>query len=209
MLVVVHYFSRWMKVDVIRSTTSATIIKCLDNYFPRFGVPDVLRPDNGPNLVFKEMENWLEKMGVVNHHTTPFWPRANGKVECEDWSLLKARQVSQAEGKHWQAELNKFSEAYQSTNHSTTGVSPVELLLKRKLTTRLPELKEADEEQQGKVVFQQVRTEIQKRKSSPKIIPIEDTCTRRKTDLWAEEMQFCLKKGKRISFLRHMKASLI
>ena len=39
---------------------------------------------------------------------------------------------------------------------------------------------------------------------------IEDTCTRRKTDPWAEEMQFCLKKGKRIiSCLRHMKASII
>ena len=195
-------------MDVIRSTTNATIIKYLDNHFPRFGVPDVLKPDNGPNLVSKEMENCLEKMGVVNHHTTPFWPRANGKVECEDRSLLKARQVSQAEGKHWQAELNKFFRSI-STNHSTTGVSPVELLLKRKLTTRLPELKEADEEQQGKVVFQQVRTEIQKRNSSPKIMPIEDTCTRRKTVPWAEKMQFCLKKGKRISFLRHMKASLI
>ena len=166
LLAVVHYFSRWMEVDVIRSTMSATIIKCLDNHFPRFGVPDVLRPDNGPDLVSKEMENCLEKMGVVSHHTTSFWPRANGKVDCEDRSLLKARQVSQAEGKHWQAELNKFSLAhYQSTNHSTTGVSPVELLLKRKLTTRLLELKEVDEEQQGKVVFQQVRTEIQKRNS--------------------------------------------
>ena len=64
--------------------------------------------------------------------------------------------VSQAEGKHWQAELNKFSLAYRWTNHSTTGVSPAELIFKRKLTTKLPELKEADEEQQGKEVFQQV-----------------------------------------------------
>ena len=102
------------------------------------------------------MQNYLEKMGVVHHHTTPLWPRANGKVEREDWSLLKAMRVSQVEGKHWQAELNKFSLAYQWTNHSTTGVGPAELFFKRKLTTKLPELKETDEEQQGKVVFQHV-----------------------------------------------------
>ena len=59
------------------------------------------------------MQNYLEKMGVVHLHTTPLWPRANGKVEREDWSLLKAMRVSQVEGKHWQAELNKFSLAYQ------------------------------------------------------------------------------------------------
>ena len=118
-------------MDVIRSTTNATIIKYLDNHFPRFGVPDVLRPDNGPNLVSKEMENCLEKMGVVNHHTTPFWPRANGKVECEDRSLLKARQVSQAEGKHWQAELNKFFRSI-STNHSHYWSQPSRAVIKEK-----------------------------------------------------------------------------
>lgn len=103
------------------------------------------------------MENYLEKMSVAHHYTTPLWPRANGKVEHEEWSLLKMMRVSQAEGKHWQAEFNKFSLAYRWTNHSTTGVSPAELFFKRKLTTKLPEIKEADKEQQGKVVFQQVR----------------------------------------------------
>ena len=114
------------------------------------------------------MENYLEKMVVVNHYTTPLWPRANGEVECEDQSLLKAMRVSQAKGKHWQAELSKFSQAYQSTNHSTTGVSPAELFFKRKLTTKLPQLKKADEEQQGKVVFQRVRDKDSEKKQLSK-----------------------------------------
>ena len=32
LLVEVDYLSRWMEVDVIHSTMSATIIKCLDNH---------------------------------------------------------------------------------------------------------------------------------------------------------------------------------
>ena len=59
-------------------------------------------------------------------HTTPLWPSANGEVERENRSLLKAMGVSQAK-------VNKFLLAYRSTNHSTTGVSPAELLFRRKL----------------------------------------------------------------------------
>ena len=51
LLVVVDYFSRWMEVDVLRSTTGAAIIKCLDSHFARYGVPAGLRTDNGSNLV--------------------------------------------------------------------------------------------------------------------------------------------------------------
>ena len=95
-------------MDVIRSTTSAITIKCLDHHFARFGIPDGLRTDSGPNLVSKEMESYLEEMGVAHRHTTPLWPRANGEVERENRSLLKAMRVFQEEGKHLQAELNKF-----------------------------------------------------------------------------------------------------
>ena len=55
---VVDYFSRWMEVDVIRSTTNAKIIKCLDNHFARYELPVGLRSDNGLNLVFEEMEKY-------------------------------------------------------------------------------------------------------------------------------------------------------
>ena len=115
-------------MDIIRSTTHTTIINCLDNHFGRFRVPDdSLRTDNDPNLVSKEVESYLEEMAVAHRHTTPLWPRVSSEVEPEDWSLLKDMRVSKAEGKHWQAELNKFLLVYRSANHSTAGESPAEL----------------------------------------------------------------------------------
>ena len=59
-----------MEVDVIRFTTSATIIKCLDNHFAWYGVPVGLRSDNGPNFVSEEIKKYLEKMGIIHRHTT-------------------------------------------------------------------------------------------------------------------------------------------
>ena len=121
---VVDYFSRWMEVDLLRSTTSAAVIKCLDSHFARYGVPAGLRTDNGSNLVSDEMEKYLEEMGIVHHYNTPLWPRSNGEVERQNRSLLKAMRVFHAEGKDWRLELNKFLLAYRSTSHTTTGVSP-------------------------------------------------------------------------------------
>ena len=97
LLVTVDYFSRWIEVDAIYSTTSATIIKCLDSHFARYVVPVGLRTDNGSNLVSEEMEKYLEEMGIIHHHTTPLFPRANGEVERENRSLLKAMNVFHAE----------------------------------------------------------------------------------------------------------------
>ena len=70
-----------MEVYVIHSTTSATIIKCLDNHFAQYGIPVDLKSGNGPNVMSAEMEKYLEEMGIVHHHSAPLWLRANGEVE--------------------------------------------------------------------------------------------------------------------------------
>ena len=99
MLVLVDYFSRWVEVDVIKSTSSEAITKCLDRQFSRYGVPSTLRSDNGPNLVSAEMEEYLDEMGIKHRLTTPPWPRANGEVARQNRSPLKATRVAHTEGR--------------------------------------------------------------------------------------------------------------
>ena len=41
-------------------------------------------------------------------------------------------RIAQAEGKIWKEEVRKYLIAYRSTAHTTTGVSPAELLIGRK-----------------------------------------------------------------------------
>ena len=65
---------------------------------------------------------------VSSELTTPLWPRANGEVERQNRSLLKAMRAAQAEKKDWRSELNKYLLAYRSTPHTMTGTSPAELL---------------------------------------------------------------------------------
>ena len=155
LLVLMDYFSRWVEDDVIKSSSSEAIIKCVDRQFSRYGVPSTLRSDNGPNLVSAEMEEYLDEMGIKHRLTTPLWPRANGEVEWQNCSLLKAMRVAHAEGRDWRLELNKFLLAYRSTPHTTTGRSPAELLYGRKMSTKLPEV--ADLEESEELGYQQTR----------------------------------------------------
>ena len=69
LLVLVDYYSRWMEVDVIQTTSSKTIIQCLDTQFARHGLPKGLRTDNGSNLVSKEEEDYLKwGLNTVTQH---------------------------------------------------------------------------------------------------------------------------------------------
>ena len=73
LLVTVDYYSRWVEVHVVRSTTSSAIIRCLENHprQSRHGIPETLRTDNGSNLVSHEMEEFLDELGIKHEKTIP------------------------------------------------------------------------------------------------------------------------------------------
>ena len=75
----------------------------------------------------------LEDNGIEHRKTTPLWPQTNSEVERQNKSLLKRMKIAQAEGKEWKKEVCKYLVAYRSTPHTTTGVSPAELLFGRKM----------------------------------------------------------------------------
>ena len=103
-------------------------------------------------------------MGIEHRYTTPLWPRANGEVQRQNRSLLKSIIAAHAEGKNWREELNRFLSAYKSTPHSTTGnYSPAESLFRRKLTIKIPELVNVEEEKVDQV-DQAVRDQDTQRK---------------------------------------------
>ena len=87
---VVDYYSRFLEIAFLKSTTSAKIIEAITPMFARFGVPFFLRTDNCPQFVSEEFESFLQAHmhGVEHRRTTPLWPQANGEVERQNRSLL-------------------------------------------------------------------------------------------------------------------------
>ena len=84
---------------------------------------------------------------------TPLWSQANGEVARQNRSLLKKIKIAQIEKRNWKEELGCFLIMNRTTPHSTTGVSPAELLLSSKLCTRIPGIEkfpEGDQVVRGK-----------------------------------------------------------
>ena len=44
----VDYYSSFVKVDRMEKATSKEVIKCLERHFSRYGIPDTVVGDNGP-----------------------------------------------------------------------------------------------------------------------------------------------------------------
>jgi len=141
MLVVVDYFSRFVEVAILKSTTSTKIIEAISPMFARFGVAFSLRTDNGPQFVSEEFELFLQAYGVEHRRTTPLWPQANGEVKRQNRSLLKCLQIANLEGKNWRTELVTWLAAYRSTPQTTTGATPYYLMFGREMRSKLPELR--------------------------------------------------------------------
>ena len=136
-LVVVDYYSRYYEVGFMRSTVSKKIIEFCESVFSRWGLPKSIRTDNGPQFASAEFQEYLKQENIRWVSTTPLWPRANGEVERQNRSILKSLKLAASAKKDYKAELRKYLVAYRSTPHSTTGVSPFELMTGRKMRTRL------------------------------------------------------------------------
>jgi hypothetical protein len=109
--------------------------------------------DYGPHFVAETFESFLQENGIEHRKTTPLWPQANGEIERQNRSLLKRMQIARVEGQDWRKAVQTYLIAYRNTPHPTTGMCPAELMFRRKLRTKLPELREnvrLDEEMRDK-----------------------------------------------------------
>lgn len=160
---IVDYYSRWIDLAVMKSTTAEKMVDSLKQIFSTHGLPVSITTDNGPQFVSDHFKTYCEVNGIVHRKTTPLWPQANGEIERQNRSILKRLKIAQAEKKDWKSELQTYLMMYRSAPHTTTGVSPAELLFNRVMRTKLPDIhkysetdyyvrdRDAEKKAQGKI----------------------------------------------------------
>lgn len=130
-LAMIDEHSRYPLVDVVSSTSAASTLKVLRRWFTEFGVPAVLKSDNGPPFNSKDYTTFLANWGVTPRHVTPYWPEANGTSERFFRTIKKTVQAAILERKNWQEELDAYLMNYRNTPHASTGCSPVSLIFRQ------------------------------------------------------------------------------
>jgi hypothetical protein len=138
LLAVMDDRSRYPEVEVVFSTSAKAVIPALDAIFARQGIPEIAKSDNGPPFNSEEFSDWSRYIGMEHRKITPRWPEANGEIERFMRTLNKVLRIAKMEKGSWKQELFKFLRHYRATPHSSTGMSPSEMLNSRKLRTELP-----------------------------------------------------------------------
>ena len=134
-LVIIDAHSKWIEAMSVSSTSSAAAISELRTLFSRYGIPETVVSDNGTGFTSKEFQDFLTANGVKHLKSAPYHPATNGlaerAVQIVKRGLKKVTAGSVGE------RLARVLFAYRITPQSTTGMAPDELLLGRKMRTRL------------------------------------------------------------------------
>ncbi|GAA0141158.1 hypothetical protein LIER_02365 [Lithospermum erythrorhizon] len=84
-VVAVDYFSKWVEVASLRSTTSEAIEEFIwKNIITRYGIPKILVSDNGPQFDSRVIKEMCTKLGIEHRFAPVCYPQYNGQVEVID-----------------------------------------------------------------------------------------------------------------------------
>lgn len=141
-LVVLDAHSKWLEVFATSSTTTEATIQILYSLFARFGLPHVIVSDNAAQFTSAEFKDFAERNGIILKTGAPFHPATNGAAENAVKTVKKAIMRGMNDGNlNLYHVLARFLLNYRNTPHCTTGKSPAELFIGRKLRMRLDLIK--------------------------------------------------------------------
>lgn len=140
-LVIVDYFSRFLKVIEMKGTTASKTIESLEGVFIEQTYPEAIRSDNGPPFASEEFTGYCLSKNIRLIHTIPYWPQMNGMVERQNQGILRALRIAKATGADWRKAVQEYVYMYNTTPHSVTEKAPMELLTGRPVKDLLPSLR--------------------------------------------------------------------
>ena len=129
-LCAVDQATRWAEIVCLKSISSKNTCNALLKIFCKIGFPKVIVSDNGSNFVSALTKEFYNQLGVELRTSCPYHPEANAVVERFIQSLKKLiyQVVSSDKSREWDTKMDQVLWAYRSTPHSTTGISPYQMV---------------------------------------------------------------------------------
>lgn len=129
-LITVDYYSNFWEIDQLASTSASTVIIKLKNHFARYGCPDTVISDNGPQFSSQEFAHFSKCWKFKHQTISPGNSKANEKVEA---AVKTAKQLLRKSKDTHLALLD-----YRNTPSQGTSTSLAQRLMSRRTKTLLP-----------------------------------------------------------------------
>lgn len=130
-LIVSDYYSRYLEILELSVTTADQVVAKLKATFARYGIPDAVCSDHGPQFSCETFKRFSQEYDFVHITSSPHHPSGNGQAER---AVQTAKRILQ------QKDPLLALMSLRATPTTSTGVSPAELLMGRKIRTTLPTL---------------------------------------------------------------------
>ena len=140
-LLLIDAHSKWLEIVTVPSTSSQSTIQELRKIFATHGLPETIVSDNATSYTSAEFKEFVAKNGIRHTNSTPYHPTTNRLAERAVQTFKESMNMKESTQGSLETKLARFLFHYRTTLHTTTGVLPAELLLKRKPRSHLDILK--------------------------------------------------------------------
>ena len=125
-LVKIDHFTKYADaVPCINASAEETSDHLINTWIARHGYPMAFQSGNGTDFVRELTKELMRCSQVAQAHSTIYHPQTNGLVERQNRALVSMLRVYCSRYMtDWDRYLPQVMGAYNSTQHSTTGVSP-------------------------------------------------------------------------------------
>ena len=125
-LVMIDHFTKYAEAaPCMTASAEETCDHLINVRIARHGCPITFQSDNGKAFVGDLTKELMKRSQVAQAHSTTYHPQTNGLVERQNRTLVSMLRVYCSRYMDdWDKHLPQVMGAYNSTEHSTTGISP-------------------------------------------------------------------------------------
>ena len=120
-----HFTKHAEAAPCMTASVEETCNHLINIWIARHGCPIRFQSDNGKVFVGDLSKELMKRSQVAQSHSTTFHPQTNGPVERQNCTLVTMLRVYCSRYMvDWDRYLPQVMGAYNSTEHSTSGISP-------------------------------------------------------------------------------------
>ena len=117
------------------STTTSGVVSALKPLFAKYGIPEEVVSDNGPQYASQEFGDFAKEYNFKHTTSSPHFPQSNGHAER---AVQTAKRLLKNSSDPHVALLS-----YRATPLPWCGLSPAQLLMGRHIRSNIPQVTEA------------------------------------------------------------------
>ena len=133
-LVIIDHFTKLAEAVLCQTfSVEETCDHLITHWISRYGCPMTFQSDNGKAFVGDLAVKLMRRSHIAQAHSTTYLPQTNGLMERQNRTLVNMLRVYCSRYmKDWDKYLPQTVGTYNSTQHSTTGISPFMMLTGRR-----------------------------------------------------------------------------